>query len=182
MTNPLVSAEDSYQCRFFADVMLGTLARWLRILGYDTSYENSIDDDVLIQHCVREGRVALTRDRKLAKHKLLEQCLYIEGNTLAEQLTEVLNFTEDSISQDLLLSRCLECNARIEKVQKGTIEGAVPPYVYRTQDEFSRCLNCGRIYWAGTHRERILERLERLVGGLDRKLGVSAAFRSTAAD
>jgi len=143
------------------------LARWLRILGYDTSYEKSIDDNDLIEHCLREGRVALTRDRRLAERRLLEQCLYIEGNSLSEQLTEVLRFTRDSISPDLVLSRCLECNARIQEVEKESIRSDVPPYVYQSQGKFSRCLDCGRIYWAGTHRERILERLKRLVSDVD---------------
>jgi uncharacterized protein with PIN domain len=167
MNTPSVSSEGTYESRFFADVMLGTLARWLRILGYDTSYKNSIDDDELVRSCIREGRIALTRDRRLAKRRQFEQCLLIQGNTLSEQLTEVLDFTKDSISRELILSRCLECNAPIERIQKESVKGDVPLYVYRTQDSFSQCLNCGRIYWAGTHRERILKRLKHLVTGLD---------------
>lgn len=163
MDNPSPASKSGYECSFFADVMLGTLARWLRIMGYDTRYQNSIDDDTFVRHCVSEGRVALTRDRGLAKRRLLERCLLIEGETLCEQLTEVLRFTKDSICPDLVLSRCLECNSRIRKIQKETIETEVPPYVYRTQESFSRCLECGRIYWPGTHRERILEHLGQIV-------------------
>jgi uncharacterized protein with PIN domain len=164
MDTPSASADEIYQHRFFADVMLGTLARWLRILGYDTRYERSIDDEELIQLCLLDGRVALTRDRRLAKRKVLKHCLLIQGNTLGEQLTEVLEFTKGTVSPPLILSRCLECNAPIVGIEKEAVVAEVPPYVFRTQDRFSRCPDCGRIFWAGTHRERILERLEVLIG------------------
>ena len=121
MVVSLVSAEGSYQYRFFADVMLGTLARWLRIIGYDTSYEKSVDDDELIQFCLSEGRVALTRDRRLAERKKLKDCLLIEGNTLVEQLREVIRFTECPVNLGLLLSRCLACNSAIENIEKDII-------------------------------------------------------------
>jgi uncharacterized protein with PIN domain len=164
MYAPSAPAEEAYEHRFFADVMLGTLARWLRIMGYDTGYKNSIEDDKLVEICVLEGRIALTRDRRLAKRKALDPCLLVEGNTLAEQLRQVLKFTGSTILPSLILSRCLECNARIEDVEKDTVRNEVPPYVFRTQQDFRRCPDCGRIYWAGTHRERILERLRKLVG------------------
>ena len=162
-----VSPETDYECKFFADVMLGTLARWLRILGYDTSYENSIDDDELIMRCMNEGRVALTRDRRLARRRLLEKCLFIEGDALSDQIAEVLKFTQDSVSPGLILSRCLECNERIERVRRAEIESEVAPYVFQNHNEFSRCPKCSRVYWAGTHREKILERLQRLVRNIN---------------
>jgi uncharacterized protein with PIN domain len=164
MDNSSTPAEEVNQYRFFADVMLGTLARWLRILGFDTSYENFIEDDDLIRICRLERRIALTRDKRLAKRKDLKPCLFIEGNTLSEQLTEVLEFTGGAYDPASLLSRCLECNSPIEEVKKATVEEEVPPYVFRTQGGFRRCPDCGRIYWAGTHRERILERLRKLIG------------------
>ena len=77
MDIPSAPAKDSNQSKFIADVMLGTLARWLRILGYDTSYENFIDDNELVQICHLEGRIALTRDRRLARRKDLEPCVFI---------------------------------------------------------------------------------------------------------
>jgi len=149
--------------------MLGSLARWLRIIGYDTNYDNSIGDDELIECCIREGRVALTRDRRLVQRKMLEKYLFIDGNSLSEQLIEVVTFTKDRIAPDSILSRCLACNTRILRVEKKAIETEVPPYVYQTQEQFSRCRHCGRVYWAGTHRERILERLELLLGGLENR-------------
>jgi len=164
MNIPSPSAVRGHQYKFFVDVMLGTLARWLRILGYDARYENSIDDDDLIQHCRREERVALTRDARLARRKAIENCLFIEGNTLGEQLMEVLEFTREPISLGLLLSRCLECNTPVQKVNKEDIRAEVPPYVYRTQEEFGACPTCRRIYWSGTHRSHMLERLRKLVG------------------
>ena len=77
MDIPSASSVEKYRHKFFADAMLGTLARWLRILGFDTSYEKFIDDNELIECCTLEGRVALTRDRRLARHRKLERCLFI---------------------------------------------------------------------------------------------------------
>jgi uncharacterized protein with PIN domain len=149
--------------KFYADVMLGTLARWLRILGYDTCYDNAIDDDTLVSRCNSDNRVALTRDRRLAKRNHLNYCLFIQSEKLPDQLAEVLRFTAESVMPELILSRCLECNVPIEEVEKERIKTEVPPYVFRTQSEFRRCPHCGRVYWAGTHRERILERLSELL-------------------
>lgn len=169
MNIPSAPAVRGHQHRLFVDVMLGTLARWLRILGYDTRYENRIEHDELIRQCVQEDRVALTRDTRLAKRKPLKNCLFIEGNTLGEQLAEVIGFTKDSISLDLILSRCLECNTLVQKVKKQTIKAGVPPYVYQTQEEFGYCPDCHRIYWSGTHKEHILEHLKNLIGDLAEK-------------
>jgi uncharacterized protein with PIN domain len=148
--------------KFFADVMLGTLARWLRILGYDTCYDNAIDDDTLVSRCNSDNRVALTRDRGLAKRNRLKQCLFIQSEKLHDQIAEVLRFTEEPVMPERVLSRCLECNIPIEEVEKEHIRDEVPPYVFRTQNDFRRCPHCGRIYWAGTHRDRILEKLSDL--------------------
>lgn len=151
------------KARFFADVMLGSLARWLRILGYDTCYDNRVGDEELIARCRADNRVALTRDRRLVQRRSLRTSLFITSDKLGEQLREVLQFTGDTVDESLLLTRCLECNKRLETVAKEKIREHVPPYVYRTQSRFERCPACDRIYWAGTHRKRMMERIERLI-------------------
>ncbi len=140
--------------------MLGSLARWLRILGYDTAYDNQIEDDEIIERCRREHRVALTRDRGLTQRSQLSGCLLIEREELFEQLREVLETIGHEIDLDRLLSRCLECNALLQSVDKIEIRPQVPAYVFKTQSHFKRCPDCQRIYWGGTHRRNIYQRLK----------------------
>lgn len=146
--------------------MLGTLARWLRILGYDTAYDRTIEDTDLVSRCLEDGRVALTKDRRLVQRKVLSRFLLIEGSTLAEQLQQVLEWTGDEPSALPLLSRCLECNTALSPLSPTQVEGRVPDYVFETEGQFSECSACGRIFWPGTHRERIQQRLKELLDGI----------------
>lgn len=149
--------------RFLADVMLGSLARWLRILGYDTWYNNQIDDDDLISRCSTDNRIALTRDRRLTQRRALKRSLLITTEDLGQQLREVLSFTGDRVDERLVLTRCLECNSNLQPVTKIKVRDLVPAFVYRTQPRFRSCPECNRIYWAGTHREQMMERIHRLL-------------------
>jgi uncharacterized protein with PIN domain len=140
--------------------MLGSLARWLRILGYDTAYDNEIEDDEIIKRCQKERRVALTRDRRLTQRSQLSGCLLIEQEELFEQIREVLKAIGHEIDQNRLLSRCLECNALLQSVDKEEVRFQVPAYVFKTQSHFKRCPGCQRLYWGGTHRRNIYQRLK----------------------
>lgn len=143
--------------------MLGTLARWLRILGYDTEYERDVADDELVRRCVEEDRIALTRDRKLLERRALARGRLIHSTRLGGQLREVLALTGDDPLDRPFLSRCVECNRCLEEVARENVRGRVPLYVFRTQQHFRACPVCGRIYWAGTHRNHMLERLKGLL-------------------
>ncbi|MFQ5928672.1 MAG: Mut7-C RNAse domain-containing protein [Acidobacteriota bacterium] len=148
--------------KFFADVMLGSLAKWLRILGYDTAYDNRISDDQLIDRCRAQNRIALTRDGRLMERRQLSCSLFIESEDLFEQIQEVLNFLGEEVDPARLLSRCVECNAALESVSRQAARGKVPSYVFKTQLHFKQCPDCDRIYWGGTHRDDIYERLRGL--------------------
>ncbi len=146
--------------RLLADVMLGSLARWLRLLGFDTAYDNSIDDDDIVRRCRAEGRRALTKDRRLAQRQPLRgRVLLIESVALPEQLRETLVWLDHRVERRRLLTRCALCNSLIEELDPTQAAPLVPPYVLRTQSRFKRCPKCMRIYWGGTHRERMIERL-----------------------
>ncbi len=148
--------------RFLADVMLGSLAKWLRILGYDTAYDNRIRDREIVRRCVEEDRVALTRDLRLTERRLLRgRCLLIRSQQLRRQVSQVLEFLEQPVPSSLR-SRCVRCNRRLARVDRESVALRVPPYVLRTQDDFMQCPECQRIYWCGTHRERMLEQLSRM--------------------
>ncbi len=143
--------------------MLGTLAKWLRILGYDTAYDNRINDDEIVYRCVQEARIALTRDARLTERRLLRGALLIESTEIGAQLRQVLGFLGREIDPARLLTRCVECNSVLESVSAESIETRVPEYVFRTHRDFKQCPSCRRIYWGGTHRDAIQRRLRKLL-------------------
>lgn len=149
--------------KFFADSMLGTLARWMRTLGYDVLYDSGIDDSALLMRAAQEGRIVLTRDTLLMKRRMAKgRALFIEGEELGAQLRQVAALFP--IEKEKLLTRCLRCNALLERIDKETVREKVPPHVFTTQDEFSECPACSRVYWGATHRQRMLEDLRKLLG------------------
>ncbi len=148
--------------KFIADAMLGRLARWLRMLGYDVSYESSVSDDNLIGRAIREHRIILTMDRKLTERESAENSMLIKSPSYKEQLKQVIiQYNIDYKSG--IFKRCLVCNRRLYPVAKEKIKDKVPPYVYSTQDEFDICQQCGRIYWSGTHRIKMLKMLDEIL-------------------
>ena len=138
--------------RLLADGMLGRLAKWLRLLGYDTAYDNTAADTELARRARSERRVLLTRDRELAGRRGL-RTLLIESEILEEQVREVRKALGSP--SDPALSRCPLCNEPLQPISKGEVVDRVPPYVHRTQSEFRGCPRCGRIYWPGTHYDAI---------------------------
>ena len=141
--------------KFIADAMLGRLARWLRILGYDVSYESSISDNDLIARAIHEHRIILTMDRKLTERESAKNSLLIESPSYKEQLKQVITHYNIDYKSGIF-TRCLVCNSLLASIEKEKIKDKVPPYVYSTQDEFDICQQCGRIYWSGTHRVKML--------------------------
>jgi len=148
-----------------ADCMLGRLARWLRILGYDVAYDRSIDDDALIARCRREGRALITRDTALAARRALRgngaRVVLITADGTEAQLAQVIGETGVPPAPGRLLTRCLECNETLQAAEPADVEGRVPPYVQATQRRFSSCPGCRRVYWRATHVQGILARLAR---------------------
>ncbi|MGI6296073.1 MAG: Mut7-C RNAse domain-containing protein [Armatimonadota bacterium] len=147
--------------RFIADCMLGKLAKWLRMLGYDTAYINDADDDELVRIAVREDRVLLTRDRRLCERRMVrKRCLFVDWGTTTQQIRQVLTALKLHINRDAIFTRCAVCNGEIVPVDKQSIADRVPPYVHKTQTEFGYCKHCDKIYWRGTHVKHVLEALD----------------------
>lgn len=149
--------------RFVADVMLGSLAKSLRMLGHDVQYSADASDSELKLTAIREGRVLLTRDRELAGSGLTGRAVLIESDHLDEQLRQVALEFGLSVGERLF-TRCLVCNTPVEEIPRPSVKGLVPEYVYATQSGFVRCPACGRIYWSGTHVEQARARLRRILG------------------
>lgn len=148
--------------RFIADEMLGKLAKWLRILGYDTVYKTGMNDNELLQQAIMENRIILTRDTLLIKRRLAKRHLLIKDDFLPQQLKQVINeFKLDTKSY--FLTRCLVCNQSLVLVDKKEAQKQVPPYVYTTQDSFSKCPSCKRIYWRATHVTHLQQRLDFII-------------------
>ena len=142
---------------FVADVMVGKLARWLRVLGFDVIYSNALDDDEILRLAQSENRVILTRDTGLIARSRDQRCLYIASGDYKEQLRQVLQTF--GLKEFNVLSRCLECNTPLQDVDKEAVFEKIPPFVYLTQDRFAVCASCGRVYWHGTHADEILKRI-----------------------
>ncbi len=146
--------------KFAVDKMLGRLAKWLRIIGQDAAYGPHLSGYGLIHSARREGRLILTRDRTLVK-KNPAAVLLIQSDRFREQLKQVIEaFQLDPLKN--AFTRCAECNTPLQPVGRESVQGKVPPYVYSTQERFSACARCGRIYWPATHQEKILEELKGL--------------------
>ncbi len=144
--------------RLLADGMLGRLAKWLRLLGYDTAYDNTAADPELARRARLEGRVLLTRDHQLSNRRGL-RALLIRSERLEEQVQEV----QDALGPPPRppFSRCAVCNGVLEPVSPAEVADRVPPYVLKTQSEFHRCLGCDRIYWPGSHLEGMRNQMEK---------------------
>lgn len=147
--------------RFVADAMHGKLAKWLRILGYDTVYIPDVDDDHLVRIAIREDRILLTRDRYLCERRIVRsRCVFVDWGTTVQQVKQVLNSLDLHPTTEGLFTRCAVCNGEIIQVSKEDVSDRIPPYVYKTQTEFGQCQGCSRVYWRGTHVEHVLESLD----------------------
>jgi uncharacterized protein with PIN domain len=148
--------------RFIADAMLGRLARWLRILGFDTLYDPDIEDRDLLKRAREEDRVVLTRDTRISR-KGLPGVVLVRSDHLEEQLAQVLL---DCGLEPGGEPRCANCNGDLLAVaEKEDIRDAVPEYVYLSHAAFRRCSRCGNVYWEGSQYRRLREKLSRMAPG-----------------
>ena len=148
--------------RFFCDDHLGRLARWLRACGFDCAWENPIDDGVLLRRAADEDRVVLTKDTRLASGEIGPHLL-VRSSDFREQLRAVLDaFDLDPLAR--AFTRCVACNGPLVEVDKASVREDVPPLSYAAFDRFWRCADCGRVLWRGSHVERTLRWIRRIVG------------------
>ncbi len=146
------------EIRFVADSMLGKLAKWLRILGYDIQYQSCYQPGVIDQ-LVKEGRRLLSRHKEMSyRHS---DAVLLHGSLVGEQLNELKEKGLLTHDQAKWFSRCLICNVLIEEVKTDKARENVPEYVfYQNMGVIKFCPSCGRHYWPGTHRKRMLGQLE----------------------
>ncbi len=151
--------------RFLADGMLGKLATWLRILGCDVEYLGDLPDEELVERALREGRVILTRDTLLVRRrKARDNHFFVTGDGWRDQLRQVVAaFGIDPEAR--LFTRCVRCNEPLVPVDRSLVAGRVPPYVHETQETFTACPACGRLYWRATHRGAMERQLREILSG-----------------
>ena len=150
--------------KFIADCMLGTLAKWLIILGHDVAYFARIEDGDLVALAVRQRRTILTRDRRLVQRRAARDHILIASQDLREQIGQVLRARRLRVRKDNLFRRCIKCNRQTRSVPRAAVRGRVPPYVFRTRRRFTRCPGCDQVYWKATHVTRMVETLRHRLG------------------
>ena len=136
--------------RFLLTKELGRLAKWLRILGFDTAYFTENNPGTLMIQALRDNRTILTRNRRLPESRGI-RIIQLKSETLKEQLQEVLTGLNIALDVRHLFTRCIICNEELVAVDRKKIKERVPEYVYKTQRNFITCPQCHIIYWQGTH-------------------------------
>lgn len=139
--------------------MLGKLARWLRIAGYDTAYLRHSEDHQLIALARFEGRILLTRDRALSE-RAKEVAYFVQAESLEDQLREV--FLHFHLFLRPTLTRCPSCNHTLLAASPQEVKSRVPLFVFLSFQEFKACPLCTKVYWPGTHWQRIVRLCQKL--------------------
>ncbi len=146
---------------FILDVHLGKLARMLRMLGFDTVYEIDYDDPEIIRRALHENRIIITRDRLLLHSKIVIHGYCVRSTNSEEQLREVLD-RFDLYSHMRPFYRCMICNCNVKSVEKAEILHRLEPKTILYYNKFFTCEGCNRIYWNGSHHERLKDRFEKI--------------------
>ena len=152
--------------KFIVDNNVGKLAKWLRVMGYDTLFFNGSDDSGMIAIALAEDRVILTRDTQIMKRRVVTsgqlKVMLIQSDKPELQMQQVI----DTLNLDYQFkpfSICLECNQLLVERSKQQVKDLVPPYVFKTQSQYMECPACHRIYWRGTHWQAMTKKLEKFI-------------------
>jgi len=151
--------------KFIVDNNVGKLAKWLRIMGYDTLFFNGSNDSRMIAIALAEERVVLTKDTQIMKRGVITRgrlkAIFIQSDEPELQMHQVI----DALHLDCRFKPftiCLECNQPLLEKSKQQVKELVPPYVFQTQNQYMECPTCHRIYWRGTHWQAMTEKLRKL--------------------
>lgn len=157
--------------KFLVDFMLGRLAKWLRIIGYDSSYFVGNDVKELLWTSFKEQRIIITRTTHIAPRKAFK-ILVIKSTCFIDQLKEVIEKLNLTVKFENFFNRCSICNNILEKVKKESIQSKVPIYVYENHNEFSYCGKCEKVYWMGSHWELMKEKISSFITAKEGLLNV----------
>ena len=147
--------------KFILDVHLGKLAKYLRMIGFDTLYENNYSDPYIIATSHSEKRIILTRDIGILKNKQVTHGYFVRSTNPKDQLREVIDRFD--LSKNIQpLNRCIECNGSIVTVCQEDIEHLLKPKTRKYFNEFFQCINCKKVYWEGSHYHNIIDQINSL--------------------
>jgi len=143
--------------KFLADSMLGKMARWLRMLGQDVTYNVELNDNELLDLAKKESRVLLTKDLELFQRAAAKgiDAFFVEGTSESARLAEVANRYGLALEIDMEKSNCPVCNTKLKATPKEQLSGELQKNTYTYYDNFWKCPNCGQIYWQGAHWKQI---------------------------
>ena len=144
---------------FVVDVNLGRLARLLRLLGFDTLFSNAYADDEIVAISEAQGRIVLTRDRRLLHANAVTHGYWVRSVWPRRQVDEVVR-RFDLANLVRPFSRCADCNGQIEPVAKEALADRLEPKTKKYYEKFYRCSDCGKIYWEGSHVDKLRERFK----------------------
>lgn len=149
--------------KFIVDENAGKLARWLRLMGYDTRLFSGDDDGQMVRIALTENRILLTRDRQIPKRKPVvtgrAKAILLGDDDPWLQLRQVIGSLKLD-TQRQPFSICLECNEPLQPRERDAVRELVPPYVFQTRSQYMQCPRCRRVYWRGTHWEAMHQRLQ----------------------
>lgn len=146
--------------RFVVDVHLGSLARNLRLLGFDTVWERDLADEAIVDIACDEQRIILTRDKGILKNGRVTHGHWVRNTEPLQQLEEVIGAL-DLAGEIEAYTRCMECNGALQSVKRSAVARAVPLQVFLVYRDFKQCTSCRRIYWKGSHLRRLDKIIER---------------------
>lgn len=156
------------EMKFIADSNVGKLAKWLRMMGYDTQFFEGSSDSQMVAAALAENRVILTRNTQIMRRRLVTsgqlKAILIQSDEPERQIRQVI----DALKLDCQFqpfSICLECNQPLVERSREQVKDLVPPYVFQTQNQYMECPACHRIYWRGTHWQAMTKNLEKFIKG-----------------
>ncbi len=145
---------------FAAEKTLGKLAKWLRLLGFDTLYESEVTADEFIEN-LGNDRILLTRTQHMRTKPTISRLIFVQSDHWVEQLKQIILELGLNAAQTRPFSRCLHCNILIVTAEKDALWGRVPDYIFESHDHFLTCPKCAKVYWSGSHTERGLEMIQK---------------------
>ena len=143
--------------KFITDASLGRLAKWLRLLGYDTVVFPNQAGREMLRQADAEGRIVLTRRRDMTQRQFSGHLFLITGVDIASQLNDVISKYSLKVDQQKIFGICLKCNEKLYSMVREEVRDLVPPFVFENCTEYNQCPRCHNVYWAGTHQRNALE-------------------------
>ena len=146
-------------CKFITDASLGKLAKWLRLLGYNTIIFSGQSGREMLRLADAQSRIVLTRRQDMITRQFSGSLHLVEGIDFAQQLKEIIKKYSLKIDKNIMFSRCLKCNDKLVQTDREKVRDLVPVFVFENSSSYNICPACGNIYWAGTHQRNALQYL-----------------------